>query len=88
LRKKTEVKRRVSWRLAKAHWGCSAKEKKISLLVNSYELLQVVPAAFLVSSNFRLSSISNFNDACFRAERGNILMSRESVMLSAYVFSV
>jgi hypothetical protein len=26
IEKKAEVKRRVSWRLAKAHWGCSAME--------------------------------------------------------------
>jgi hypothetical protein len=38
IEKKTEVKRRVSWRLAKAHWGCSAKEKKLNFSMSSLVL--------------------------------------------------
>jgi hypothetical protein len=48
----------------------------ILILVNSYELLRVGPAAFLISSIFRLFSISNLT--VFVSEmRENILMKRE-----------
>jgi hypothetical protein len=43
IEKKTEVKRRVSWREAKAHWGCSTNEKKTScsILLILHDLLEL-----------------------------------------------